>query len=283
MIASTAPNTNKLKEILRQADIKLSALAKDTSELPSLINEHKPALILLDVANVEVEKTIVESIIVEYNLPVIILTSRSVHDTAKTVYAISHGASDFILCDQINMDYYQKEVIKKVKNVVLNSQKKVKKGLQKKKKQNNYLRPKEINEEKRDQVKTKLAEKKFPNREDSFDQIVVIGTSTGGPKALQTVLSELPKDFPAPIIIVQHMPSGFTKSLANRLNHICKIEVKEAVDGEKIQAATAYIAPGNYHLIVDENLKTSVFQDRERDGHRPSVNVLFDSIAKLTK
>lgn len=288
MIASTIPNTNKLKEILRQANIKVLALAKDTSNLASLINKHEPTLILLDVAHVKDEKKIVESIIVEYNVPVIILSTRSVHDTAKTVYAISHGASDFILCDQINIDYYQTEVVKKVKNLVSNTQKKVKKGLQVEKKQSNAEPQKRLKEEAVKQNKVKpyklyQDEKRFVSTSDSFHQIVAIGTSTGGPKALQAVLSEFPKDFPAPIMIVQHMPSGFTKSLAKRLNHICKINVKEAVDGEVIQAGTAYIAPGNYHLIVDEKLKTSVFKERERDGHRPSVNVLFESIAKLTK
>src|SRR5699024_3450206 len=87
--------------------------------------------------------------------------------------------------------------------------------------------------------------------------------------------------FPAPIVIVQHMPAGFTKSLAKRLDDICQISVKEATNNEKLQQGTAYIAPGDYHMIINESYETIIFTDDARDGHRPSVNLLFESLAKL--
>ena len=85
------------------------------------------------------------------------------------------------------------------------------------------------------------------------EKIVFIGTSTGGPRALQEVITKLPKNIPAPILIVQHMPAGFTKSLANRLDQISQVRVKEAEQGDLIEKGTAYIAPGGYHLKIQKN------------------------------
>lgn len=117
------------------------------------------------------------------------------------------------------------------------------------------------------------------------NKLVAIGTSTGGPRALQTVLTSLPRFFPAAIAIVQHMPAGFTQSLARRLDMLCQIRVVEAVDGQVLEAGTAYIAPGGYHMEVvqgsDRRLSISLHQSEPRGGHRPSVDVLFESISRL--
>jgi two-component system, chemotaxis family, protein-glutamate methylesterase/glutaminase len=125
-----------------------------------------------------------------------------------------------------------------------------------------------------------------PRRTAGASKLVVLGTSTGGPKALQTVLTAIPADFPAPILIVQHMPAGFTKSLAQRLDSLCAIRVTEAEDGEWIQPGTAYIAPGGFHLEVVQasggRLETRLHQGEPRGGHRPSVDVLFESASRLT-
>ena len=115
-------------------------------------------------------------------------------------------------------------------------------------------------------------------------KIIVIGTSTGGPRALQTVLTELPQSIDAPILVVQHMPAGFTKSLADRLNSLCEINVKEAEDGELIQKGTAYIAPGGYHLKVKKvgkGLAIALDQTEPQNGHRPAVDVMFDSVSEI--
>ncbi|MED4124429.1 chemotaxis response regulator protein-glutamate methylesterase [Halalkalibacterium halodurans] len=141
-------------------------------------------------------------------------------------------------------------------------------------------------------VKLKPTSKKLPvvfrplQQPVPFDKtIIVIGTSTGGPKALKQVLTKLPKDLPAPILIVQHMPAGFTESLANRLNSLCEIHVKEAEDGEIIRPGVAYIAPGGYHLET-KRLGTSIAlhltKEEPRKGHRPSVDVLFESVSALS-
>ncbi|MFQ3543312.1 chemotaxis response regulator protein-glutamate methylesterase [Halobacillus rhizosphaerae] len=114
--------------------------------------------------------------------------------------------------------------------------------------------------------------------------IVAIGTSTGGPRALQKVLTDLPADFPLPIVIVQHMPRGFTRSLAARLNKLSLITVKEAEDQEELTGGTAYIAPGDFHMnIVSKGNKLYVELDQSDavNGHRPAVNRMLSSLAAL--
>lgn len=118
----------------------------------------------------------------------------------------------------------------------------------------------------------------------TLSKVILIGTSTGGPNALQTVLTKLPEKIPAPIVIVQHMPSGFTKSLANRLDSIAKIRVKEAEHGEILQNGTAYIAPGGYHLSLKTSGNRIMIQlesAKENCILCPSVDVLFQSATNL--
>lgn len=114
-----------------------------------------------------------------------------------------------------------------------------------------------------------------------IDKLVAIGTSTGGPRALQQVVTGLPEKFPAPILIVQHMPPNFTKSLANRLDATSRIRVVEAADGDRLRNGVAYIAPGGWHMIVkrdDSGYKVRLTKDEPRSGHRPSVDMLFESL-----
>ncbi len=115
-------------------------------------------------------------------------------------------------------------------------------------------------------------------------EVVMIGTSTGGPPALQEVLSKLPAQFPAPLLIVQHMPVGFTKSLADRLNSICAITVKEAEDGELLRPGCAYIAPAGQHLKMRRrgSQLSAVLDLAPSDSlHRPSVDALLGSAAEV--
>lgn len=123
-------------------------------------------------------------------------------------------------------------------------------------------------------------------RNTGFTDLVAIGTSTGGPKALKVVLEQIPGHFPAPIVIVQHMPANFTKSLAQRLNSLCAINVVEGEEGMVLSRGTAYVAPGGYHMAVVPSVngqyKISLTKQELRNGHRPSVDVLYESILPLT-
>lgn len=113
--------------------------------------------------------------------------------------------------------------------------------------------------------------------------LIAMGASTGGTQALEAVLTRLPADSP-PILVVQHMPAGFTKSFAARLDSVCALRVVEAAGGEAIERGTVYIAPGGYHLSVDQlgiQLRTRLDQEPPQHYQRPAVDVLFASVARL--
>ncbi|HEY6007436.1 MAG TPA: chemotaxis response regulator protein-glutamate methylesterase [Geobacteraceae bacterium] len=115
-------------------------------------------------------------------------------------------------------------------------------------------------------------------------EVVVIGTSTGGPPALQAVLGKIPANFPCPILIVQHMPEGFTASLAERLNRLSPLAVKEATDGERVLPGGAYLAPAGRHLKLwrsADELHVRLDQAPETALHRPSVDALLESAAAV--
>ncbi len=115
-------------------------------------------------------------------------------------------------------------------------------------------------------------------------RIVAMGVSTGGPQALQYLLPQLPADFPAAILIVQHMPEGFTDKFAPAaMDEICSIRVKEAQSGDVLRAGCALICPGNRHLKVKRLFREEIAvlsDDPHVNGHRPSVDVLFRSVAQ---
>ncbi|PSU64773.1 protein-glutamate methylesterase/protein-glutamine glutaminase [Photobacterium phosphoreum] len=115
-------------------------------------------------------------------------------------------------------------------------------------------------------------------------QLVAIGTSTGGPVALQQILTQLPANFPSPILLVQHMPMSFTPAFAVRLNNLCRIEVKEAQDGDILRAGVAYLAPGGQQMMVDgraPNARLRIIDSGERMNYKPCVDVTFGSAAKV--
>ncbi len=125
-----------------------------------------------------------------------------------------------------------------------------------------------------------------PEREGGKIEIIAIGISTGGPNALREVFKAIDPNLKQPILVVQHMPAGFTAEFANSLNNICPLEVTEAKDGEPILGGHVYIAPGSYHMFVEHKplgnfIKLS--QDDPRNGHRPSCDVLFESVANIYK
>lgn len=116
-------------------------------------------------------------------------------------------------------------------------------------------------------------------------KILAIGTSTGGPVALQTILTSLPADFPVPIVLIQHMPAAFTNAFAKRLDGLCKIHVKEAEDGDVLQPGYAYLAPGGKQMVLDGRPGSVKLRVREDDGekltYRPSVDLTFASVSRV--
>lgn len=114
-------------------------------------------------------------------------------------------------------------------------------------------------------------------------QVVAIGTSTGGPVALQKVLTELPASFPAPIVLVQHMPASFTPAFAERLNRLCKIQVRQAEDGDVLRPGLALLAPGGKQMMIENRsgqARVRILESDQRLNYKPCVDVTFGSLAR---
>lgn len=125
-----------------------------------------------------------------------------------------------------------------------------------------------------------------PLREGGKIEVIAIGISTGGPNALRDVFKMIDPRLKQPILVVQHMPKGFTKAFAESLDKICPLTVKEAEEGEKIEGGKIYITPGDNHITVVESGSDRLVhltQDPQRNGHRPSADVMFESVAKVYK
>ena len=112
-------------------------------------------------------------------------------------------------------------------------------------------------------------------------RLVTIGTSTGGPVALQKVLTQLPANFPAPLLLVQHMPAAFTKAFAERLDKLCRISVREAQDGDALRPGLALLAPGGKQMMVDSRGMVRILPGDERLNYKPCVDITFGSAAKV--
>ena len=125
-----------------------------------------------------------------------------------------------------------------------------------------------------------------PVREGGAIEVVVLGISTGGPNALREIFAKLDPKFPRPILVVQHMPAGFTKEFAASLDKICPLDIKEAEDGDEIHRGQIYIAPGDFHIKIEKSTLCNVIRlskEEQRNGHRPSADVLFESAARIYK
>ena len=251
-------------------DLLVVDTAKNGLEAIEKVKELKP-----DVVTLDVEMPVMDGLtcIKELNkfsrIPVVMLSSFTIEEAEDTIKALEIGAVDFITKPTRIFDAggeeKKRELIEKVKVAS--------KCVRKKRLHTPVFK------------KTAKAEgnAKTIRRSGEIKHIIALGTSTGGPKALQDVIPRLPGDIPAAFLIVQHMPAGFTRSLAERLNSLSEVSVKEAEDGEHIKPGFVYIAPGDYHMIVEghilSNLKIRLVQTPPVSGHRPSVNVMMESLA----
>lgn len=260
-------------------DLMVVDTAKNGKEAIDKIKELKPDVMTLDVEMPILDGlTALEMIMKELPMPVIMLSSLTQEGADATLRALELGAVDFIAKPssifRVNTDDMRIELISKLKMASkVRMRSRITKPV--------AIKPKP----KMERVEsTKKAIRKPSATAEAIDQIIAIGTSTGGPKALQYVVPNLPGNLQASVLIVQHMPPGFTKSLAERLDSMSEIRVKEAEDSETLQPGWAYIAPGNYHLrVVRKNGKCVIHlgDDDPVTGHKPSVDAMMESIAEL--
>lgn len=235
-----------------------------------------------DVVTLDVEMPVMDGIealkeiMKKYPMPVVMLSSKTREGTHSTLSAMENGAFDFVAkpSGTISLDLH------KVKDILIETVEQAVKVP--KSKFDHSLKVTKVPSPARVISPKKITASSFVSRN---QKIVLIGTSTGGPRALQNVITKIPKQIKAPILIVQHMPAGFTKSLAERLNQLSAITVKEAEDGDILQNGVAYVAPGGYHLRFKKvNTHYVIALDKKeppRSGHRPSVDVMFEDISRF--
>ncbi|MBQ7704627.1 MAG: chemotaxis response regulator protein-glutamate methylesterase [Selenomonadaceae bacterium] len=296
-----------------QSDFQVAGTAVNGKDTIEKIKKLKPDLLTLDVQMPVMDGLEALAIIMdECPLPVIMVSSMTQAGTDATIRALSLGAVDFVSKAGgpiSKIDTIAEEILQKSREAAQAHASKVRTSLADSKPL--IFTPK-INKEseppttKKIEVKRKTGfvygqkpvinkipvatTKPTPNltaNSLSSKKLVAIGTSTGGPQALQAVITRLPGNLPCGVVVVQHMPAGFTKSLADRLDSISEISVKEAENDEVIKAGQVYIAPGNFHLRVvpatGGERKISLSQEPPVGNHRPAVNVMFDSVAGIGK
>lgn len=261
------------------ADFEVVDTARNGKDAIEKIRTAKPDLITLDIDMPVMDGlTALEIIMKENPLPVIMISSLTQVGADATIKALSLGAVDFIRKKAgavFTLDGQEQTILEKCRG-----------ALKANLKRNTTYSPPEkklsmSHGMRRTPVNTFMA-RSSGIMNSGNDKIVAIGTSTGGPRALQHIIPLLPGDFPCGIVIVQHMPPGFTKSLADRLNSMSQVSVKEAEDGDVILPGKVFIAPGDYHMVVvrSGNNKVIKLNQNPRVGnHRPAVDVLFQSVA----
>lgn len=254
--------------LVQDPDIEVIGIAKDGIEALKRAQDLNPDVITLDVEMPLMDGiNCLENLLKQGSYGIIMVSSITKERANATIRALELGAFDFVtksdnIFDMSSLDKHN-EIIEKVK-LAYRSLKKTK--------MSNKVRRKEP---------VGVVESRATSSDLKY--IVALGISTGGPRALSEILTEFPADLPAAIVIVQHMPPGFTASLASRLNETCKLNVKEAEDMEELKAGYIYIAPGDYHLTFAEEgdkIRVKLTKTPPIGGLRPNVDVMMTSLSE---
>jgi two-component system chemotaxis response regulator CheB len=253
----------------RDPGIEVIGTAMDGNFALKKIREFHPAVVTLDLDMPQMDgmETLRKIMHGDRNdrVPVIVVSSHSSVSTGNALKALSLGALDFVAKPDGalsgNIDSIEKELIQKVKVAAAA-------GIP-------HIVQTVASSSVREPRKRKPAQQ--PSK------VIAIGVSTGGPNALQYLFSHLPEDFPGSLVVVQHMPEGFTEMFAKRLDEQSPIEVKEAQSGDVLIAGRALICPGNRHIRIHRMAEADVVVLTDQPplkGHRPSADILFRSIAR---
>lgn len=258
-----------IPEILqRDPEIEVAGIAMDGLFALKKMRETRPDVVTLDIDMPRMDGIeTLRRIMAEFGTPTIMVSSLSKKDAELTFQALALGAFDYVTKPQDAISVHITEIagdlIAKVKAAFKNP----------------VARLTMANARPAAPSPRKMTRPLPPG---PAERVLAIGISTGGPNALTYLLPRLPADFPAAVLIVQHMPAGFTEMFAARLNGLSSIEVKEAKDGDLVLPGRALIAPGNRHLKVKRLPlgAIAVLSDAAPvSGHRPSADVLFRSVA----
>jgi two-component system chemotaxis response regulator CheB len=251
----------------RDPSIEVIGTAMDGAFALKKIEEFHPDVITLDLEMPRMDGIETLRLIMRRApMPVIVFSTHSKEGAYSTFKALALGAIDFVAKPRDaaagHLDAIAVELIEKIKVAKRASGRKIHANIA---------------------VETQPPQKKSSRATLPPSRIVAIGISTGGPNALQYVLSQIPADFSASILIVQHMPEGFTEMFAKRLDECCALDIQEARSGDLLLAGRVLICPGNRHMIVRRMPRgdMAVLSDGPPvNGHRPSADVLFRSVAQ---
>ncbi len=253
--------------LLRDPAIEVVGTAMDGLIGLRKIEELRPNVVTLDLEMPRMDGIeMLRQITRKHRVPVIVVSAHSAEGASLTLKALALGAFDFVTKPQDaasgRLAQIASELALKIKVAAASGAPKMIITVP-------SAKPK--------RMRPFSMQPRWPSR------VVAIGISTGGPAALQYLFSQLPEDFHGGLVVVQHMPEGFTQMFAQRLHETCPIEVKEAESGDLLLAGRALICPGNRHIKVRrmEHGNVAILVDQPRvNGHRPSVDVLFHSVAQ---
>ncbi|MCV6612322.1 MAG: chemotaxis response regulator protein-glutamate methylesterase [Amphritea sp.] len=286
---------NRIKQILSSEDqIEVVGAAKNGAEAVILAQQLRPDVITLDVEMPEMDGiTALKQIMQKAPAQVLMLSSLTKRSAAITLEALDLGAADYMEKDASQWVADSSAVGSAlIARVVALGNKSVKPAVSRRpqiasRPQVGGLEPRELprKAERTAERPRSAAPASVPASEKvSFPacRILTIGSSTGGPAALQEIMPSLSANLPFPVLITQHMPKTFTAVFAKRLNELCKIEVKEAEDGDRLLPGHAYLAPGGQQMIIDPaHPDRLIIRDSdERMTYKPSVDLTFASVAK---
>ncbi|MCJ8339770.1 MAG: chemotaxis response regulator protein-glutamate methylesterase [Pseudomonadales bacterium] len=282
----------RISEILSQSpNITVVGTARDGLDAIEKNNELKPDVITMDVEMPKLNGVDAVRQIMRERPTQVLMVSSLTHEGAQiTLQAMEAGAVDYLTKDMrawmdksqsLNDDLISRIVaLGKSKHFVKSSLINRFSALPKTNKATSSARVFRSQEEVKTAAPVRAIRQAAKPLQPARCRVVVIGSSTGGPAALQTILTELPANFPHPILLVQHMPNTFTSVFAERLNQQCAIEVKHAESGDKLKPGRALLAPGGQQMILDGTHSVQVLKGDERLTYRPSVDVTFASVAK---
>jgi two-component system chemotaxis response regulator CheB len=260
------------KHICLDSNIEVIATSHDGYDAVKKVRELKPDVVTMDIEMPRLDGLkALEEIMATFPTPTIMLSNLTSEGAEATIRALELGATDFFLkpslINSAEKDTLFEELIKKIKNIA---------GINIK----HFVQNRDnINKTNINNVKKHSGNGYRSNSDVS--KVVIIGSSTGGPRSLYQIIPTIPSNIPAAILIVQHMPPKFTNSMAERLNELSNIDIKEAQNGDEIIAGRALIAPGGYHMTVDNNKRIAITEDKPRSGLRPAVDVTMETAVNV--
>ncbi len=267
---------NTLMSILQKSpNINVVASGRNGEEGLELIRKHDPDVVTLDIEMPRMDGlTALKHIMMEMPRPVIMISSLTTEGAEATLKALELGAADFIPKQTLPDETYSEGVRETVLSVARSAY------IFRRFRRPPPVVPVRVPPPSSPAPGLSLTDPKPPQPSRPFRNVVAIGVSTGGPPAVQKILSALPEDFPAGILIAQHMPAAFTKTFAARLDSLSKISVKEAESGDRLRDGWAFVAPGGKHIRVKPNMEIIVSEEPKEALYKPSANELMDSVGK---